>query len=74
MTKTELKRRARVLYHETQDTKEAKTSADVYVDGFCEGYISTLRNLILAVSDTELKEKDEFIEAINELIEEYNGK
>lgn len=74
MTKNELKRRARVLYHETQDPSEAKTSADIFVDGYCQGYISTLRHLILAISDTELKEKDEFVESINDLIEKYNGK
>ena len=74
MTKTELKRRARVLYHETHEPNEAQTAADIYVEGYCQGYISTLRHLILAVSGTELKEKDEFIGAINDLIEKYNGK
>lgn len=67
----ELRRRARICYHEQYKPSEAETASDTYVEGYVTGYQSALKDVMAVVLNAP-NNKDR-LESLYEFMEEYEN-
>lgn len=67
MTKNEIKRIGRRIYMELYDPREAISASDIFVEGFEQGHIATLRKLLLILGDDK-ERYEELIDKIEQKI------